>query len=146
MYSWKIATTIYGLLRISEHCKEYLHSVLHRIHHYKYNFQSLCHKYLARGRYNHLGILQLKKYFRLDQWMLINFKVMCRYAAKKLSLNKCINSVYLQIIIILNTMDSPKLLNEPLWALQSKGLWLAQRLFIYSNYSISRTKSVPQHT
>ena len=32
-----------------------------------------------------------------------------------------------------------------LWALQSKGLWLAQRLFIYSNHLIFLTKIVPQH-
>ena len=41
--------------------------------------------------------------------------------------------------------SQPKTFKWALWALQSKGPWLAQQLFIYSSYLIFLTKTVPQH-
>ena len=41
--------------------------------------------------------------------------------------------------------SQPKTFKWALWALQIKGPWLAQQLFIYSSYLIFLTKTVQQH-
>jgi hypothetical protein len=46
------------------------------------------------------------------------------------------------VLLMYNSL--PKTFKQAHWALQSKGLWLAQWLFIYSNHLIFLTKSVRQ--